>query len=38
MDDLRELQNRYDNKDVPPKPPEELYEEYKRRLNGNANK
>jgi hypothetical protein len=22
----------------PPKPPEELYEEYKRRVNGHANK
>lgn len=37
MDGLRELQSKCD-KDVPPKPPEELYEEYKRRVNGNANK
>jgi len=37
MDDLQKLQSQYDE-DVPPKLPEELYEEYKRRLNGNANK
>jgi hypothetical protein len=24
--------------DIPPKPPEELYEEYKRKVNRNANK
>jgi hypothetical protein len=27
-----------ERRDIPPKPPEELYEEYKRRVNGNANK
>ena len=37
MDDLQELQSRC-NDDVPPKSPEELYNEYKRKVSKDANK